>query len=142
MSDRINRAPGPQWEYFARVWSVGGERADFLLASIGEEVPDGNAEVVPLQGAGELSEEDRRKLDSQGVPRDCCDDLSIVRARIALDANHQLSKEEVSTTGRELTRGYVLGQLEEFLNCVEKPGGITTTYGLQIPVGIARLPGH
>ncbi len=103
---------------------AGGEREDFLLVSTGDAAPDGNPDVIPLQGTGELTEEDRRKLDSQGVPPDCRDDVSIVRARISLDPEYQLSREEVSTTGRELSRGYVLRQLEEFLNSVKKPAGI------------------
>ncbi len=124
MDDSLNRAPGPQWDYFGGCWFVGGDREAFLLASVGEVAPDGkNPDVVPLQGAGELSEEDRRKLDSQGVPPDCCDDVSIVRARITLDPHTWLSCEKISTTGRVLTRGYVLRQLEEFLNSVERPGG-------------------
>ncbi len=124
MDDRCNRAPGPHWDFFSTCWLAGGEREAFLLVSTGDAAPDGNPDVIPLQGAGELTEEDRRKLDSQGVPPDCRDDVSIVRARITLSPICQLSREEVSMTGRELTRGYVVGQLEEFFNSVEKPGGI------------------
>ncbi len=124
MDDRCNRAPGPHWDFFSTCWLAGGEREAFLLVSTGEAAPDGNPDVIPLQGAGELTEEDRRKLDSQGVPPDSRDDVSIVRARFNLDPDLELSREEVSMAGRELTRGYVIGQLEDFFNSVEKPGGI------------------
>ncbi len=118
--------PGPQWRSYGGKWEAGGEREAFLLVSTGEAAPDGNPDVIPLQGAGELTEEDRRNLESQGVPTDpaFCDDISIVRDRISLDPRYQLSREEIGRTGRELTRGYVLRQLEVFLNSVKKPGGI------------------
>ncbi len=134
MDDRCNRAPGPHWDFFSTCWLAGGEREAFLLVSTGEAAPDGNPDVIPVQGAGELTEEDRRKLDSQGVPPDCRDDVSIVRARITLSPTCQLSREEVSMAGRELTHGYVVGKLEEFFNNVEKPGGIVlnaTLYFIQ-----------
>ncbi len=115
IDDSCNIAPGPQWDFFSGHWHAFGQREAFLLISAGEAAPD---DVIPLQGAGELIEEDRRKLDSQGVPPDCRDDVSIVRARISLDPDLELSREEVSTTGRELSRGYVLRQLEEFLDSV------------------------
>ncbi len=111
---------------------AGGERQAFLLASTGDAAPDGNPDVIPLQGVGELTKEDRRTLKSQGVPTDpaFCDDISIVRDRISLDPRYQLSREEVSRTGRELTRGYVLRQLEIFLNSVKKPAGISRQLAL------------
>ncbi len=127
--DSCNIAPGPHWDFSDCHWHAAGKREAFLLASTGEAAPDGNPDVIPLQVAGELTEEDRRKLDSQGVPPDCRDDVSIVRARISLDPNRlQLSREEVSKTGRELSRGYVLRQLEEFLDSVETPGGNDYVY--------------
>ncbi len=118
--------PGPQWRSYGFRWTAGGEREAFLVASTGDAAPDGNYHVIPLQGAGELTEEDRRNLESQGVPTDpeFCDDVSIVCDRISLDPRIQLSREEISRTGRELTSGYVLRQLEIFLNSVKKPAGI------------------
>ncbi len=131
--DSCNIAPGPQWDVFSGRWYAAGKREGFLLVSTGEAAPDGNPDVIPLQGAGKITEEDRRKLDSQGVPPDCRDDVSIVRARISLDPNRlQLSREEVSTTGRELSRGYVLRQLEVFLDStsvdLSMPGGNDYVY--------------
>ncbi len=127
--------PRPQWRSYGGGWVAGGEREAFLLASTGEAAPDGNPDVIPLQGAGELTEEDRRNLESQGVPTDpeFCDDISIVRDRISLDPRYQLSREEISRTGRELTHGYVLRQLEIFLNSVKKPGGISRQLALYLP---------
>ncbi len=124
--------PGPQWRSYGDEWVAGGEREAFLLASTGDTAPDGNPDVIPLQGAGELTKEDRRTLESQGVPTDpeFCDDISIVRDRISLDPRYQLSREEISTTGRELSRGYVLRQLEIFLNSVKKPAGISRQLAL------------
>ncbi len=126
--DSCNIAPGPQWDFFGGHWHASGKKEGFLLVSTGEAAPDGNPDVIPLQGAGELTEEDRSKLDSQGVLPDCRDDVSIARARIILDPDYQLSREEVSTTGNELSRGDVLRQLEEFLNSVETPGGNDYAY--------------
>ncbi len=119
--------PGPQWRSYGGEWVAGGEREAFLLASTGDAAPDGNYHVIPLQGAGDLTKEDRRNLERQGVPTDpeFCDDISIVRDRISLDPGYQLSREEISRTGRELTSDYVLRQLEIFLNSVKKPAGIS-----------------
>ncbi len=119
--------PGPQWRSYGFGWVAGGEREAFLLASTGDAAPDCNYHVIPLQGVGELTEEDCRNLESQGVPTDpeFCDDNSIVRDRISLDPRYQLSREEISKTGRELTSDYVLRQLEIFLNSVKKPAGIS-----------------
>ncbi len=130
-----NKGEGPTWVYTGKTWSVIGDREVFLLASTDEAAPDGNPDVIPLQGAGELTEEDRKTLESQGLPTDpeFCDDFSIVRDRISLDPEYQLSREEVSTTGREMTRGYVLRQLEIFLNSVKKPGGIIRQLSTVVP---------
>ena len=117
-----NRAPGPEWGYSYGKWRVCCETEAFLLASIGP-VPDGNTDIVPLRGPTKLSKEDLRKLDSQGIPPDCSDDVSITRARITLDPRTLLSREELNTTGQELTRGYVFRQLEDFLNQLEKQSG-------------------
>ncbi len=121
--DSGNIAPGPQWDFLYGNWTAGIKREGFLVVSTGEAALEGNPDIIPLQGAGELSEEDYRKLDSQGVPPFCNDDVSIVRERISLDPDYQLSREEVSMPGRELSCGYVLRRLEEFLNSDKKSAG-------------------
>ncbi len=121
-----SRTPGPQWRSYGGKWKASGKREAFLLVSTGDAAPNGNPDVIPLQGAGELTDEDCKNLESQGVPPDpaFCDDITIVCDKIALDPDYQLSRKEVSRTGRELTRGYVLRQLEIFLRSVKKPAGI------------------
>lgn len=116
-----NRAPGPEWTYFHGKWMVGGEREVLLVVSLGASA---SPDAVPHAKAEGISPEDRRKLESQGVPSDCEDDVSIVRARISLDRDYQLSREVSGTAENELTRDHALRELEEFLNQVEKPGGI------------------
>ncbi len=120
-SDINNRAPGPEWTYYYGKWVVGGERESFLLASIAPGAVT-SPDVAPL-GNGELSAEDSSKLESQGIPADCQDDVSIVRARISLDRDLHLSREEISTDENELTCDYVLRELRGFLDHLEKPGG-------------------
>ena len=111
--------PRPTWELFCGSWVAGGDRDVLILGSTGDsQDPD-----VSFRFDAELTEDDRRKLSNQGVPEECCDDLSIFRARAKLDKTYHLVGEEVSKPGRELDRSYVLGRVEDLMKKSDKPGG-------------------
>ena len=113
--------PKPVWENFKGHYSAGGDRDVLVVASIGEVNFD-SPDVVP-RSAVELTEENRRKLTNQGIPEECCDDLSIVKARINLDKKCHLVGMEVSEPGHDLSRSYILGRIEDLMKRSNKPGG-------------------
>ena len=113
--------PKPVWENFKGRYSAGGDRNVLIVASIGEVNID-SPDVVP-RSAVELTEDSRRKLTNQGVPEECCDDLSIIKARINLDRALHLVSTEVSEPGNELSRSYILGRVEDLMQRNNKPGG-------------------
>ena len=100
--------PKPVWEVYNGRVSASGDRDVLIVASVGEVNAD-SQDVVPRCSI-ELTAEHRTKLTNQGIPEECTDDLSIIKARIALDKNCHLVGEEVSKPGRELDRGYILGE--------------------------------
>ena len=102
--------PKPVWKSFQGCCTAGGDRNVLVVASIGEVNID-SPDVVP-RSAVELTEDSRRKLSNQGVPEECCDDLSIIKARIYLDKTYHLVGTEVSESGNELSRSYILGRVE------------------------------
>ena len=113
--------PKPVWEVFKGRYSAGGDRNVLIVASIGEVNID-SPDVVP-RSAVELTEDNRRKLTNQGVPEECCDDLSIIKARINLDKTYHLVGTEVSEPGNELSRSYILGRIADLMKQNNKPGG-------------------
>ena len=109
------------WEMFNGHCGAAGDREVFLISSVGDM--HDNPEVVPRE-ATELTDEDGEKLTNQGVPVDCQnDDLSIIQARVGLDKTLELVRVEVSKPGKELSHGYILKQIEDFLEKCKKPGG-------------------
>ena len=109
----------PVWSIFNGFCSPGGDRNFFLLVSEGElNSPD----VVP-RCSMDIRDEDRQRLENQGIPADCCDDRSIIKARVKLDCSLELVGEEFSNPEKELSRGYVLQQLEHVLGKCRKAGG-------------------
>jgi len=113
--------PKPVWEVFKGRYSAGGDRNVLIVTSIGEVNID-SPDVVP-RSAVELTEDNRRKLTNQGVPEECCDDLSIIKARINLDKTYHLVGTEVSEPGNELSRSYILGRIADLMKQNNKPGG-------------------
>ena len=69
---------------------------------------------------GQLTEEDKLKLQSQGVPPDCHDELDIVMARNNLDK--RLKIVEVKT-GWSLSRAEIVESLEHHFNITKNEGG-------------------
>ena len=119
MALKTRDIPRPTWELFYGSWVVGGDRDVLILGSTGDsQDPD-----VSFRFDAELTEDDRRKLSNQGVPEECCDDLSIFRARAKLDKTYHLVGEEVSKPGRELDQSYILGRVEDLMKKSDKPGG-------------------
>ena len=106
--------------------SAGGARDAFVIISADELQ---NPDAVPRCNV-ELTEEDQTKLTNQGVhAAKCHDDLAIIRERFSLDGkNLDLLKVEVSKPGKELTKDYILQQLENFMKDSRKPGGENYSY--------------
>ena len=96
-----------------------GERDSLIIASL-SHLP--SSDVIP-RCSFEVTEEDRRRLANQGVHPDTFDDLGIIRARHCLDKTKNQLGEEISETGKELTRGYILARLENVLSNSKKSGG-------------------
>ena len=109
----------PVWVTFCGHYSAGGERDVFILGSIGDsQSPD-----VVSQCSVVLTKEDQGKLANQGVPQECRDDLSIMKARVGLDDTYELVGVEVSKSGKELSCNFVLKCLAELMEKTNKPGG-------------------
>ena len=120
-TDSIQPDCKPVWEVFHGN-CIARCNSDVLIilsdGNFGPESPD----VVPRCEI-EITEEDRSRLTNQGIPPECSDDLSIIRARIGLDSTLDLVKELRAEPGKELSRSYILEQVEDFLKSVKKPGG-------------------
>ena len=109
----------PVWEEWYGKLSTAGERDVVIIASFGEAAAR-NSDVVP-RCPHELTEEDKRKIVDQGhLPEECTDDISVVQARLRLDKTLEIVEMLISDTGRELTRGYILEQLESQFRETEK----------------------
>ena len=73
-----------------------------------------SSEVVPRRPREELSEDEHRKLEHQGVPREChCDDLSITKTRFGLDKRSSISE---VVTGESLTCEQVTEKITRLMN--------------------------
>ena len=98
-----------------------GERDVLVIVS---DSPPRNSDVVPRRSQGELTNDERRKLEHQGVPRDCHhDDLSIMKARYGLDTEYQIVGVESGDSGRELTCEDVKKKIASLMNNTDKEGG-------------------
>ena len=83
----------------------------FIVPSFSGQSP---AEVVPRRPQKELSEDEQRKLEHQGVPRECHhDDLSIMKARYGLDKERSISE---VMTGGSLTCERVTEKITRLMN--------------------------
>ena len=100
--------------------AVGERDVLFIVSDSSSRNPD----VVPSRSRGELTNDERRKLEHQGVPRDCHhDDLSIMKARYELDTENQIVGVESGDSGRELTCEDVKKQIASLMNNTDKRGG-------------------
>ena len=86
--------------------AVGHRDVLIIVSEDGLPEPD----VVRRRPAIELTEEVRRKLENQGIPReDQCDDLSIVKARYGLDKKYSISS--LQRRGEGLTKECVVRKI-------------------------------
>ena len=86
--------------------------------------PSPNPDVVPRRSRGELTDDERCKLEHQGVPRDCHhDDLSIMKARYGQDKDCNIVGVESGDSGKELTCEDVRKQITSLMNDTAKAEG-------------------
>ena len=77
---------------------------------------------------GQLTKEDKLKLQSQGLPPDCQGELDIVEKRCKLDKRLQVVE---IISGKSLSREVVLESIAHLLNTTQKDGGKYTTFNFQ-----------
>ena len=68
---------------------------------------------------GQLTEEDKLKLQSQGVPPDCHDELDIIRARYVLDKQYRI----VGVNTGQLSRDRIIRSMELLFRTNQNGGG-------------------
>jgi hypothetical protein len=98
------------------VYAVGGGR-DVLILAPDLSLP--HPEAVARR-PGQLTDEDKLKLQSQGVFHESHDELDIIKARYRLDKD--FSVVEVKSGG-SISCKEVLGRIEHILNTTENNGG-------------------
>ena len=102
------------------VYSVGGGR-DVLIISA--DLPPHQPEAVARR-PGQLTEEDKQKLLSQGMTSDCQSEVDIVRARCELDKECRVFD---IVSGKSLTL-QVLKKIDHLLNITMKDGSKLLSY--------------
>ena len=123
---RINMAGSvsPVWSDYSgkTAYSAVGHR-DVLIIVSEDGLPE--PDVVRRRLAIELTEEEKGKLENQGIPReDQCDDLSIVKARYGLHKEYTLIGVEIGQPGGEgLTRESVFKHIATLMNNYDSNGG-------------------
>ena len=100
--------------------SASTSRAVFILGSI---APYSNQSVVP-QSPADLSDEDQQKLTELGLPPEKWDNLHARLAMYTSTKVYDVFSAQVSKPGMELSRKYVLEQIEFLLmNSLNKENG-------------------
>ena len=112
-----------EWSTLSGKYTYGASGGRDVLFIVSDS-PSRNHDVVPRRSRGELTDDERRKLEHQGVPR-CChhDDLSIMKARYGLDKDENIVGVEFGDSGRELTCEDVKKQIASLLNNTDQEGG-------------------
>ena len=96
------------------------KRAVYILGSV---APHSNESVVP-QSPADLSDDDREMLSGLDLPPDKWDNLNALLAMYRRTENYDVFSVQVSKPGMELSRNYVLQQIEFLLiNSFNKDGG-------------------
>lgn len=113
----------PEWTTYSGKYAYSAYGTiDVLL--IVSDFPSRNPDVVPRRTRGELTDDERRKLENQGIPRDCHhDDLSIMKARYGLDKECNIVGVESGDSGRELTCEDVKKQIASLINNTDQAAG-------------------
>ena len=103
-------------------YGVNGNRNVLIIMS---EDSMNHPDVVERRPATDLTEETRRKLENQGIPREeQNDDLTIVKARYGLDKERSIYGVEVSNLGTDKpTKEMVLKQIRVIMNNLTDEGG-------------------
>ena len=97
-------------------YSVRGDRDVLILAP---DLSLSHYEAVARR-PGQLTEEDRLKLQSQGLPLDCHNELDILNARYELD--NECTIVEVKS-GKSLSREKAIENIGHLLNTTKNDGG-------------------
>ena len=98
------------------VYSVHGSRNVLIIAP---DLSLPHPEAVARR-PGQLTEEDKLKLQSQGLPPDCQKELNTVEGRCKLDKRLQIVE---IVSGKSITRERVLESIAHLLNTTSKDGG-------------------
>ena len=102
-------------------YSASGTKDVLFIVS---DSPSRSPDVVPRRSRGELTDDEKRILEHQGVPRDSHhDDLSIMKARYSQDKLCAVVGVESGDSGRELTCEDVKKQIASLMNNTDKAAG-------------------
>ena len=100
------------------IYNAGGDR-DVLIIAPDLSIP--HPEAVARR-PGQLTEEDKLKLQSQGLPPDSCDnDLAIVKARCELDRRYRTVGIE---SGPSVSHEDILRSISHLLTTTQTDGGM------------------
>ena len=110
-----NVKTGPEWSDLSGkvTYEAVGKRDVLLIAS---ENDLSHPDVVPRRPAIDLTQH-REKLENQGIAREKqTDDLSIVKARYALDKRHTSIEVQPQANGKRVTRNSVIKHITTIMN--------------------------
>ena len=95
-------------------------RRDVLLL-VSKVSPIDNPDIVPRRSRCPLTEEERRKLEEQGIHEGYChSDLSIITARYGLDKDMTVMK---VLSAEKTTCEEMKGRITDLMNTTDKEGG-------------------
>ncbi len=114
----------PTWSTSNGKYAYGASgKAEVLLITSNPTTQDDD--VIPRRPGGELTDDDRQKLEHQGVTRDSHhDDLSIMKARFILDKDKSIA--EVLRYDGSLSCEQVTKKIALLLNNTDTCGGELT----------------
>ena len=110
--------PHKLWSWTGTIaYNAGGGR-DVLILAPDLSLP--HPEAVPRR-PGQLTQEDKLKLHSQGLPPDSChNELDITKARYELDKESKIIEVK---SGQSLSREEVIENIAHLLNTTQNDGG-------------------
>ena len=112
--------------------AVGKRDVLFLVSNV---PTTDNPDIVPRRSRGPLTEEERRKLEKQGIHEEYChSDLSIMTAREGLDKHNALVG--VMSAGKTTCEGFK-SQVTGLMNTTDKEGGNDCEYYLHLLIIIS-----
>ncbi len=132
----------PTWDTHNGKYGYGATgKTEVLLVTSNLTTQDDD--VVQRRPGGELKDDERRKLEHQGVPRDCHhDDTSIMKARHSLDKEKSIA--EVLRDDGSLTCEQVIKKITQLQNNTDTCGGkvisYNKNYNLNCTIFYSRTP--